>query len=241
MTKFFLVLCSGCPESRIDAARIENYLKKNSWKKTVSLNHADLILYRSCGLTEKTAQDSLLIIKKIKSEKKEDAKFLVWGCLPKIDPDFLRSEYIGDTFDENDTRVLDDIIKPTRPLEGVAGNHVIPSFELKRKTPVALLGKTLDFIQGRLSITPNEKIFTIKVSTGCLGNCSFCAVRISRGLVKSKSIDKILTEFKDGLMKGYRYFSLLGTDLGSKENVRCLLIKPHDTLNKIFNSVFSIH
>jgi len=61
----------------------------------------------------------------------------------------------------------------------------------------------------------SRSIFYIKVATGCLGKCSFCAARISRGTIHSKSVNEILYEFKQGLNRGYRYFALLGTDVGA--------------------------
>lgn len=57
--------------------------------------------------------------------------------------------------------------------------------------------------------------FCIKVSTGCPNKCAFCAVKISRGELKSKPIHKIVEEFEEGLAKGYKEFSLLGTDVGA--------------------------
>jgi len=45
--------------------------------------------------------------------------------------------------------------------------------------------------------------------------CSYCAVKLSRGTVKSKSIEEIKQEFLEGLKVGYTHFSLIGSDLGS--------------------------
>ena len=45
--------------------------------------------------------------------------------------------------------------------------------------------------------------------------CAYCAVKISRGAVKSKPIEEIKAEFIQGLEKGYKEFSFIGTDLGS--------------------------
>ncbi|MHA1280787.1 MAG: radical SAM protein [Candidatus Helarchaeota archaeon] len=61
----------------------------------------------------------------------------------------------------------------------------------------------------------NPHTFHIKVSTGCLNACSYCGVKLSRGALKSKPIDKIVNEFEEGLTAGYTEFGLLGTDLGS--------------------------
>jgi len=60
----------------------------------------------------------------------------------------------------------------------------------------------------------DPSIFYIKIATGCLGNCSYCAVKKSRGNIKSKPIDEVIDEFKAGLSLGFKEFSLLGTDLG---------------------------
>lgn len=214
MTKNAYVLCTGCPESRIDSARVQNFLVENGWKITNDLKEADVIVFRVCGLTEKTAEDSIQIIRKIKSKKKGSAQFIVWGCLPKIDPEALRTEYNGVTFGEEEVTTLNKIFEAKKPIEEVVANYVMPAFELKRSGLYGFLGKLYNFASRRFSIAQNESIFHIKVSTGCLGNCSFCAVRKSRGLVRSKSIDCILSEFRDGLRKGFRYFSLLATDLG---------------------------
>jgi MiaB/RimO family radical SAM methylthiotransferase len=61
----------------------------------------------------------------------------------------------------------------------------------------------------------NANTFCIKVSTGCLNSCSFCGVRLSRGRLKSKPIDKVVDEFEEGLTEGYAEFALIGTDLGA--------------------------
>jgi tRNA-2-methylthio-N6-dimethylallyladenosine synthase len=45
--------------------------------------------------------------------------------------------------------------------------------------------------------------------------CTYCAVRISRGVVKSKSIEQIKREFMEGLERGFTDFSLIATDVGS--------------------------
>jgi len=61
----------------------------------------------------------------------------------------------------------------------------------------------------------DSSVFYIKTSTGCLGHCTYCAVRLSRGTVKSKSVDEIISEFREGLKQGYKNIALLGTDLCS--------------------------
>jgi len=70
-----------------------------------------------------------------------------------------------------------------------------------------------DFLESRINVY-NDKCYCIKICTGCLGSCSYCIIRYSRGKIKSKPIEKIMEEFKQGLSLGYRDFALIGTDLG---------------------------
>jgi MiaB/RimO family radical SAM methylthiotransferase len=61
----------------------------------------------------------------------------------------------------------------------------------------------------------NPNSFVIKVSTGCIHTCAYCAVKISRGRVRSKPLPQIKEEFQKGLAEGFKEFSIIGTDLGS--------------------------
>ena len=60
-----------------------------------------------------------------------------------------------------------------------------------------------------------QNMFCIKICSGCLGNCSFCAIRLSRGGLKSKPFETVIKEFEEGLTKGYKDFALLGTEVGA--------------------------
>ena len=56
--------------------------------------------------------------------------------------------------------------------------------------------------------------YYLYVSRGCLGKCSYCAIRRAVGTVKSKDISDIVAEFTDGFQNGYRNFIILGDDPG---------------------------
>ena len=61
----------------------------------------------------------------------------------------------------------------------------------------------------------NSHTFCIKVCTGCLNACAFCAVRLSRGKLRSKPINHVVKEFEEGLAKNIKEFALIGTELGA--------------------------
>lgn len=223
MTKNVFVLAIGCPISRIDSAQVENFLHENGWNIIPNFRKADLIIFRTCALLEQKEEESLEIIRKIKAEKKNSANLIVWGCLPKINPRKLKLEYDGTSFGEREIDILNEIVKAKKPIHEINANFLVPSFKYARPSEnllkncfLKIPSFLLDYLQNQFSIArPSPSIFHIKIASGCLGNCTFCAIRKARGVLRSKNINKILEEFRDGLSRGFKYFSLLATDLGA--------------------------
>lgn len=61
----------------------------------------------------------------------------------------------------------------------------------------------------------NEKIFQLRISTGCPNVCSYCNIKKAVGPLKSKPLDVLMKEYKKGLERGYKIFRVLGDDTGS--------------------------
>ncbi len=72
------------------------------------------------------------------------------------------------------------------------------------------------------------------ISRGCLGNCSYCAIKYSMGNVKSISENIILEEFKKGLSLGYKKFVLIGEDIG------CYGIDIGTSIVSLLEKIFSV-
>ena len=229
--KVYLV-SNGCPESRMDVAKVEKYLFDNGWCVVKNLQEADLILFNACGNVNSMASHSFNVIKEIQSQKREDQQMVVWGCLPKIASDALRKEYDGLVFAGSELTELPQIIKTSGVVEQTVANTLGDLWPLNKKNarglvrynrsfvsqfllkPALLLGGYLD---SRFNLVKNNdsSIFYIKISSGCRSNCAYCGIRKSRGLTKSKPVEKVVVEFQLGLQKGFKNFSLMGTDLGS--------------------------
>ncbi len=226
--KAFLVT-NGCPENRIDLARVQKFLQEHDWILTKTIEEADLILFNSCGLTHYTENISIKIIQQLTARKKPSAELIVYGCLPRINKERVREVYQGVTFSSDDLDQLSKIL--ALPLtQSNHANYLTPFTEDVSKVSQCIpnFRKLLSFdsIIERLTIGYHKRLcqainvfhpysFCIKVSTGCVNACTFCAVKLSRGRVRSKPIHNVVDEFEEGLAKGYTEFALIGTDLGS--------------------------
>lgn len=218
----------GCPENRIDAARMLECFKENGWTVASDYLDADLILFNACAHTEDTEKLSIRIIEEIKRTKKPDAHLVVCGCLSRINEKRLREVYDGITFGSDEIERLAEVIETKNPPETSRANYLIPLRhkwripDLRNRVGMAFLAKTMYLAFMAIRHPHSEainvyhsKVFCIKVSTGCLNACSFCGIRFSRGKLKSKPISAVVEEFKDGLSKGFKQFALIGTDLGA--------------------------
>jgi tRNA A37 methylthiotransferase MiaB len=226
------VVCNGCPENRMDVARAETYMTKNGWTPVKNLSEANLILFNACGRSSKTETNSLAIIKEIENKLRSDQKLIVWGCLPRIDPEKLAQEYRGQISPGSELPDLQQMLAIQEPIDKYFANGLGPVWPMSKSNAPEFLryqGSKLaqalkkpvlrwdDYINTRFNLVrpKDPSIFYIKISTGCRSNCAYCAVRKSRGLTRSKSIERVADEFQLGLQSGFKKFSLMGTDVGS--------------------------
>ena len=224
------VLANGCPENRIDGARMQEFFRENGWRVAGDYREADLILLTACGLTSSSEDLAIMLISRLKARKKPSADLIVCGCLPKINKERLQEVYDGITFGGDEVERLNEIIEPKIRAQDVHANFLLPvtkntlfdtwrALNLRNREILAAIKRQLMVWRlRRLSQAigvVNPHTFYIKVSTGCLDACSYCGIRISRGRVKSKPIEGVVREFEEGLSKGYSDFALLGTDLGA--------------------------
>ena len=78
----------------------------------------------------------------------------------------------------------------------------------------------------------NKKI--IRISTGCNGNCSYCAIKIANGLIKSRSFEYIKKDIDEGIKEGYSHFILVSEDNGSwGTDIGTNIIQLIEKINKI--------
>lgn len=66
-----------------------------------------------------------------------------------------------------------------------------------------------------LAVSPFKSRFSLRISDGCMGNCSYCSIRTAIGRLRSKPIPQILEEMKQGLTKGEYTINIISSDTGS--------------------------
>jgi threonylcarbamoyladenosine tRNA methylthiotransferase CDKAL1 len=221
--KTAFVCSNGCPENLMDCGLARKYLVLKGWDIADNPEESEAILFNACGLTEEHESDSLDKIKALQALSKAGSLLLVWGCLPKIHPEALQAVYKEPRLGEMDPLLqMDALTQAECRVADITNNDCSPTHFATIDRSRGMLSSLTRLparryieAEKRLNLyRPGSHIYYIKISSGCLGQCTYCAVRLSRGTVRSKSLQAIVSEFKAGLARGYQEFSLMGTDLG---------------------------
>jgi threonylcarbamoyladenosine tRNA methylthiotransferase MtaB len=206
---------------------MEEFFRKDGWPLADDFKKADIILFSACGLTEVKEDASLEVLRQINAHKKPSAEVIVCGCFPKINNGRIRQVHQGIIFNSDEAERLEEFFESKIKARDIRANllgyswrspHLRP-FNIERLLNIFNLqsrskNRKWSRALNRVSFVDHDTFF-IKVCTGCLDNCTFCGVRFARGILRSKPIQGLISEFQEGLEKNYRKFTLIGTDLGA--------------------------
>jgi len=235
--KVFIGADKVCDRRKLDAQRIATYFTKNGYEIGTNPKKAEIIIIFTCGVTNDVADISLNYVKKF---MEYDGELIVAGCLPETDKKIMDKIFTGKKFSAKEMEKI-DIFFPEHAIKFNQINDsnipwinidetrlsdvfqkIIIRTKIGRKMYVYFIDYILKRILGKnyligsqfMSILYNDYCI-IRVSQGCLNNCTYCAAKRAVGIYKSKPLDECVKEFKIGLEKGFTNFVLTGDDTGA--------------------------
>ncbi len=201
----------GCAKNQVDSEVIIESLNKAEWQRVTDPALAKLIIVNTCGFIESAREESINVLISFR-DAFPDAWVVSAGCLsqryydelaesmPELDGIFgnsypgMVSEFVERLGKGNSQKVF-------IPEEGSADNQQTETEEILSEEREQLLS--------------TEGSAYIKLAEGCSNNCSFCAIPIIRGPVKSRSIEGIEKEARNLVARGIYEINLIAQDLGS--------------------------
>ena len=216
LTNFYLDQ-HGCAKNQTDGELIITYLENAGFKQTLNASEADFILVNSCGFINSAKKESIDAVYNIKAAYPK-AKIILTGCLaerysklmfdsmPELDGVFGNGNLakIADFMKQYKIESSERFIK-TYPQLGICS--------ASRKTLLNFSGSAY-----------------VKITEGCSNHCSFCAIPLIRGEVRSRPTESVVQEIKELVEKGIYEINLIGQDLAAfglenKESLPYLLSK----------------
>ena len=218
LTKSFFLDLHGCAKNQVDAEIICGILQNLGWQYVEDAHLAELIVINSCGFIEDAKKESIASIIDLKKAC-PNAKILLAGCLAERYSDIFVEdmEEVDAVFGNGDLSKLPVLINALFPKYSSAQKN---KSTLTEKKEGAFKKPLLKPEQKGISCGERPNLFNfasvayIKITEGCNNFCSFCAIPLIRGRLRSRSIQDITQEIRQFIEKGIYEFNLVGQDLG---------------------------
>ena len=204
MASFFIDQ-HGCAKNQTDGELLCAYLEKAGFKYTQNPQKASFIIINSCGFIESAKKESINAVYSIKASY-PDAKIILAGCLAE--------------------RYANDLYESMPELDGIFGNGDLSKItDYMKKVSAAAKKQTRAvpaiFPQAGVCAAERTRLFGfkgsafVKITEGCSNNCSFCAIPLIRGAVRSRPAKEIVDEIKALTTSGIYEINLIGQDLAA--------------------------
>jgi ribosomal protein S12 methylthiotransferase len=204
----------GCPKNLVDSEKMLGLLAEDGLVITNNPADADAIVINTCGFLQASKDESLEAIRDAAKFKKTGRcqRIVVAGCLAqRYQTKLLREapeiDRLVGVFDRNS--IVAAVRGQTSDLKE-HGHFLGKYHQLKQLEKVV----TLEADQGRLRLTPRHYGY-LRISEGCNQGCAFCTIPSIRGPMRSKPIDRILTEARELAADGCQELNLIGQDTTS--------------------------
>lgn len=164
---------------------------------------SDIYVINTCTVTNIADRKSRQMLHKVR-KLNPDAVVVAVGCYVQTGKDALLKDPLVDICIGNNhkgelVKILDDFFVNQRKKTAIIDDLGIPSDYEKM---------TLD------TVTDRVRTF-VKIQDGCNQFCTYCAIPLARGRVRSRDKEEIVTEIKTLVEKGCKEIVLTGIHVGS--------------------------
>lgn len=181
----------GCPKNVVDSEIIQGGLSGANIEFTDGAEEVDAIIINTCGFIQSAKEEAIeTIFEAVELKKKGRCKkVIVTGCLVN--------------------RYFKELPEQIPEVDGFVENRELPTTirRLARQ-----LGTTYKKFPARCLLTAGHYAY-LKIAEGCNNRCSYCAIPLIRGPLKSRWADDIVTEAETLVENGTRELIVIAEDI----------------------------
>jgi ribosomal protein S12 methylthiotransferase len=172
---------------------IEKYFRANGWNVTTDFN-VNKIVICACGFHDAMSEKIKRALEEIRKTNFLEKNIILMACLTKTHEQELEKDFKGQIVALHREELLDNIIQANIPFKEIP---LVNVFKLNEKC----------HFEDKVS-----KAFHIKISEGCLKECTFCIINKAKGYIKSVPFDKIAAQVEVAVKNNREKIKLMGED-----------------------------
>ncbi|MBP8628855.1 MAG: tRNA (N(6)-L-threonylcarbamoyladenosine(37)-C(2))-methylthiotransferase MtaB [Negativicutes bacterium] len=192
----------GCKVNQFETEVMEGLFKEKKYEIVNFEEVANVYVINTCSVTHLGEKKSRQLIRRaIKNNNK--AIVAVVGCYSQVAADEIAkiegvSLIVGTKERKNIVTLVETVLKEHQPLQVVEDVMDYHEFE-----DIPLLNN------------PDRTRAFLKIQDGCSNFCTYCIIPYTRGPLKSRKLDSILSEAEKLLESGFKEIVLTGIHLGA--------------------------
>ncbi len=190
----------GCPKNQVDAEIMLEKLRQGGYKLVEDAAMGDIAIINTCGFIESAKAESIeeiLEISRLKAEGKIKG-VIATGCLAE--------------------RYRNDVLEEIPELDGVVGiganDRICEAVErVLAGERVALFGEKDEMpLEGKRVLTNLPYYAYLKIADGCDNCCTYCAIPLIRGRMRSRTMESIIEEAESLARDGIKELVIVAQD-----------------------------
>ena len=220
----------GCKVNSYEIEVMQQFLQEKGYNIVPFDEVADIYIVNTCTVTNIADRKSRQMLHRAK-QKNPDAIVVAVGCYVQTGQDAVEKDdcidlAIGNNRKKDIVQILDEFLQRWQ-LEGQSAEESGQTIKNKEKTAGISDNKTLghttipdidhtyEYEEMTLQQTAEHTRAYIKIQDGCNQFCSYCAIPLARGRVRSRKLTDIVREIEGLVAAGYQEVVLTGIHISS--------------------------
>lgn len=203
MTKFYIDQ-HGCAKNQVDGEILISKLIDDGFEYVENSDDADVIIINSCGFIESAKKESLDAVYNTRAAYPKK-KIILTGCLAERYAKLFKESLpeADGIFGNGDLLTISEFVKS------------VTSSKSKKKTLVQVSKQEGVCCYNRKHFMNFKNSAYVKITEGCSNHCTFCAIPLIRGELRSRPVKDVIAEIKALLKQGFFEINLIGQDLAA--------------------------
>lgn len=197
----------GCKVNSYESDMMQQILQNQGYKIVPFDQIADVYIVNTCTVTGIADRKSRQMLHRAK-QKNPRAAVVAVGCyaqtnLEKVQGDPCIDLAVGNNRKRDIAEILERFWKERSGDKTLGGSTVID------------IAQTCEYEEATLTRTAEHTRAYIKIQDGCNQFCSYCAIPLARGRVRSRRAEDVLEEIRGIVEAGYKEIVLTGIHISS--------------------------
>lgn len=196
----YLIVTLGCKVNTYESSVMSDLLENAEYKEIKENEIADIVIINTCSVTNHADSKSMKLIRQM-IRKYPNAYIIVTGCLSQVKKEEVANIDGVDLVlgNKNKSKIIDYINKYKKSKKQIIDVYDISSTEFETM---------------KLNNFNRTRAF-VKIQDGCNNFCAYCIIPYTRGNVRSKKKEDVLSEVEQLVNENHKEIVLTGIHTGN--------------------------